>query len=79
MGGTIKSGNAAHDAACYLAENLRQSAVIGATNNAAGQTEVNNAEVAYNRAVIASCKTNLGGAGQEAFINALKALGTGGT
>jgi hypothetical protein len=44
----------------------------------AGQVTTNNAEIAYNRACIASCKANNNGAGTEAFMAALKALGTGG-
>jgi len=79
MGGTVKTGNIAHDSACYLAESARQGAVAGATQNAAGQVTVNNAEIAYARAVIASCKANLNGAGAETFQSLLRALGTGGT
>jgi hypothetical protein len=74
----VKSGVYAHDLACALAEGVRQGAVASLTMNAAGQVVSNNAEIAYNRACIASCKTNNGGAGQEAFASALRALGTGG-
>ncbi|HEY2229774.1 MAG TPA: hypothetical protein VGI22_18955 [Xanthobacteraceae bacterium] len=78
MGGKITSGNYAHDAACGIAESVRQSATAGLTMNAAGQAASNAAEIAWARAVIASCKTNNGGAGQEAFTSLLKTLGTGG-
>ena len=79
MGGTIRTGNAAHDSACYLAENTRQSAAAAATQNAAGQVTVNNAEIAWARAVIASCTANNNGIGKEPFQTLLRALGTGGS
>jgi hypothetical protein len=57
----------------------RETFLAGVTQNAAGQVTSNNAEIAYCRAVIASCKLNNNGQGAEAFIGVLKALGTGGT
>jgi hypothetical protein len=79
MGGVVKSGNLVHDAACSLAEGVRQAAVAAVTQNAAGQVTSNNAEIAYHRAVIASCKLNNSAIGLEASMSALRALGTGGT
>lgn len=79
MGGIVKTGNIAHDNACYLAESTRQSTVAGATQNAAGQVTVNNAEIAYARAVIASCAANNNNIGKEPFQTLLRALGTGGS
>jgi hypothetical protein len=79
MGGVVKSGVYAHDLACALAEGVRQATVAGVTQNPAGQVASNNAEITWARAVISSCKTNLGGQGMEPYINLLKSLGTGGT
>jgi hypothetical protein len=78
MGGVVKSGNYAHDVACALAEGVRQNAVAGLAMSAAGQAAFNAAEIAYCRAVIASCRANNNSQGMEAFMSALKALGTGG-
>jgi len=78
MGQFSKTGVTAHDNACNLAEGIRQAAVAAAAQTPAGQVAVNNAEIAWARSCIASCKTNNGGAGQEAFIQVLRALGTGG-
>jgi hypothetical protein len=47
--------------------------------NAAGQVAANNAEIAFCRAVIASCKANNNSQGMEPYINVLKQLGTGGS
>jgi replication-associated recombination protein RarA len=79
MGGTIHTGNLAHDLACQKAESSRQSTVAAATQNPAGQVTVNNAEIAWARACVASCQANNGNAGMEAFQSLLRALGTGGT
>ena len=79
MGGLVKTGNYAHDLACAVAEQARQSAVAGVTMNPAGQVTSNNAEIAFSRAVIASCKANNNGVGTEAFQTLLRALGTGGS
>jgi len=79
MGGKIQSGNLAHDQACALAEGVRQAALIGNTQNAAGQVVSNNAEIAWARSCVASCVANNSGAGAEAFRSLLRALGTGGT
>jgi hypothetical protein len=79
MGGIVKSGVAAHDSACLLAEVTRQAAVAGAAQSAAGQVTINNAEITYHRAVIASCRANNGGFGVEASLTALMTLGTGGS
>lgn len=78
MGGRVTSGVYAHDLACSLAESTRQGAAAGATQNAAGQVTINNAEIAWARAVIASCKANNNGIGTEPFQTLLRALGTGG-
>jgi hypothetical protein len=78
MTGLVRSGNYLHDQACAVAEGVRQATVAGATMNAAGQVTVNNAEIAWARAIIASCKANNSGAGAEAFQSLLRALGTGG-
>jgi hypothetical protein len=43
--------------------------------SAAGQVSFNAAEIAYNRACLASCRANNNGIGQEAFLAALKSLG----
>jgi hypothetical protein len=75
MGGVVKSGNYAHDVACAAAESVRQSAVVAVASSAAGQVISNNAEIAYHRAIIASCKANNGGAGTEASLSALRLLG----
>jgi hypothetical protein len=79
MGGLVKSGNYVHDAACAIAESVRQNAVATAASSAAGQVTVNNAEIAYARAVIASCTANNNSAGKEAFQTLLRSLGTGGS
>lgn len=79
MGGVVKTGNLAHDNACFLAEGVRQASVAGATSNAAGQATVNNAEITWARAVVASCKANNNSIGAEPFQTLLRALGTGGT
>jgi hypothetical protein len=71
MGGIVKSGVAAHDAACLAAEVTRQSATAGSPT----QAQVNSAEIVYHRAVIASCKSNNGGNGLEASLSALMTLG----
>ena len=75
MGGLVKTGNLAHDSACYLAEAARQSAVATVTMNAAGQAASNAAEITWARTCIASCKANNGGAGQECFLGVLRSLG----
>jgi len=71
MGGIVKSGVAAHDAACILAEGVRQAATAGSPT----QATVDAAEIVYHRAVIASCKANNGGNGAEASLRALQDLG----
>jgi hypothetical protein len=75
MGGIVKSGNTAHDAACLAAENTRQNAVIGVASSPAGQATYNAAEIQYHRSVVASAKTNLNGSGVEASLSALRNLG----
>jgi aspartate/methionine/tyrosine aminotransferase len=74
MGQMTKSGNFNHD----TAESVRQAAVAAATQNPAGQVTVNNAEIVWARAAVASCIANNNGAGQGAFRDLLRALGTGG-
>jgi hypothetical protein len=75
MGQYAKSHNLIHDAACNLAEAVRQVSAAAAASSPAGQVVVNNAEIAWARACIASCKANNAGNGQEPYINVLKALG----
>ena len=80
MGGLVKiGGGSAHEIACYKAESTRQGAVAGAASSAAGQVVVNNAEIAFARAVIASCIANNSNVGLEAYQTLLRALGTGGS
>ena len=71
MGGFVKTGNVARDAASYAAEQTRQGAV--------GQVTVNAAEIVYCRTIIASCKASSNGVGAEAYQSELRLLGTGGT
>jgi hypothetical protein len=71
MGGIVRSGVAAHDAACLAAEVTRQAAVSGSPT----QATVTAAEIVYHRAVIASAKANNGGNGVEASLSALMTLG----
>jgi len=78
MGQHTKSGNLTHDTACNVAESTRQAAVAAATQNPAGQVTVNNAEIAWARACVASCKANNNNVGAEPFQTLLRALGTGG-
>jgi hypothetical protein len=78
MGGKVQSGNLAHDTACSIAESIRQSAVASVAQSPAGQKASDAAEIVWARACLASCRANLGGQGQEAFISLLRALGTGG-
>jgi len=78
MGQFAKSHNLVHDAACNVAESTRQAAAAAAAQSPAGQVALNNAEIAWARACLASCRANNGGQGQEAYIAVLKALGTGG-
>lgn len=75
MGGLVKSGNAAHDAACLAAENTRQFAVAGVAQSAAGQVTYDNAEIQYHRSVSASCKANHSSNGLAESLMALKSLG----
>src|SRR5262249_14925609 len=75
MGGVVKSGNFAHDAACLAAENTRQQTVAGVAQSPAGQASYTAAEIAYHRAVIASAKANNSNNGLEASLSTLKALG----
>jgi hypothetical protein len=78
MGGVVKTGVVAHDNACLAAEVTRQAAVQGLTTGPSAQASYNAAEIAYHRAVIASCKANLSNVGLEASMSALRNLGTGG-
>jgi hypothetical protein len=68
----------AHDNACNSAEAVRQVAVAAAAQSPAGQVTINNAEIVWARAAVASCIANNNGAGQGAFRDLLRALGTGG-
>jgi len=78
MGGHTRSGNLVHDTACNSAESSRQAAAAAATQNPAGQVTVNNAEITWARACVASCKANNNSIGAEPFQTLLRALGTGG-
>jgi hypothetical protein len=73
MGGLVQSANATHNANCLAAEVVRQAAVAAAAQSPAGQAAVNNAEIQFHRAVIASAKAN--GCGVEASLSALMTLG----
>src|SRR5262249_48067386 len=76
MGGLNKTGvNAAHDAALVAAEGTRQAAVIGVPSSPAGQATVSASEIAFHRAVIASCKANNSSNGLAESLMALKSLG----
>jgi hypothetical protein len=68
----IKSGNNSHDAACVSAELARQNAMATATTTA----QIAAVDIAFYRAVIASCKLN--GLPYSNFQHALWCLGTGG-
>jgi hypothetical protein len=74
MPSKIKSGLAAHDAACALAYGVCQSAIAAA---AGSQSAVLSAEVTYYRAVLASALAN-GSSEASYFSQTLRALGTGG-
>jgi hypothetical protein len=76
MGGLNKTGvNAAHDAALQSAEQARQAAVVGVPNSPAGQVTMNNSEIAFHRAIVASCRANNSNVGLEGSLSALKSLG----
>jgi hypothetical protein len=79
MSGRIKTGITSHDTALAVAESVRQSAIFGAAQSAAGQAVVNTAEIAWARACIVSCNANNGGSGVEPFQTLLRTLGTGGS
>jgi hypothetical protein len=68
---TIKTGVVAHDNAVNAAEGVRQTAVAAAASQAAVRT----AELAFYRAVRASCLSNNNAAGVEQANNALHELG----
>jgi hypothetical protein len=78
MGQFSQSGKSAHDTACNVAESTRQAVQATAAQSPAGQVALNNAEIAWARACIASCKANNNSRGMEVYINVLRALGTGG-
>jgi hypothetical protein len=69
MGGIVRSGVAAHDAACLLAEAVRQAAVAGSSS----QAVIDAAELVYFRTVLASAKAN--GCGIEPALTGLRDLG----
>jgi len=71
MGGIVLGVNGAHAAVCLAAEVTRQSATAGNPT----QAQVDAAELAYHRTVIASAKLNNGGNGIEASLRALQDLG----
>jgi hypothetical protein len=68
------AANRAHAAACAASEATRQVSVSAAGNN---QASVRAADIAYYRACLASAITNK--CSTDAFITALKELGTGGS
>jgi hypothetical protein len=78
MGGKVQSGNFNHDRDCGLAEAVRQAAVSGVAQSSAGQRASDQAEIAWARACLVSCRVNNNSQGMEPFISVLKALGTGG-
>jgi hypothetical protein len=67
----VKSGNAAHDNACALAEGQRQVAVRAASTPAA----VRSAEVTFYQAIVASCRSNNNSSGIVPPLTALRELG----
>ena len=67
-----KTGNFAHDQAVASAEGVRQTAVAAAGNN---QKSVTAADVAFYRAVAASCRANNNNAGLAEANTALAQLG----
>jgi hypothetical protein len=69
----IQHENKIHERACSIAESNRQAAVAAAGSSAAA---LKAADVAFYRAVIASCKTN--NLPFSNFTYALIGLGTGG-
>jgi len=75
MGQFAKSHNPTHDTACNVAEATRQAVQATAANSPAGQVALNNAEIAWARACIASCKLNNASQGMEPYIAVLKSLG----
>jgi len=68
----IQHTNKVHEAACVAAEGQRQSALAAANTPALCKA----ADIAFYRAVIASCKTN--GQPYGNFVETLQFLGTGG-
>ena len=78
MATLVKSGNVAHDTACLAATVAYQSAIVGLGMNAAAQVTLNNAEITWARACLASCRANNNGVGVEIYQSLLRALGTGG-
>jgi hypothetical protein len=75
MGGLNRTGNFAHDQALVAAEQVRQSAVAAAAQSPAGQKASDAAEIAWARSCLASCRLNLNGQGQEAYLSLLRSLG----
>jgi hypothetical protein len=71
MGGVVLGVNSGHAAACLAAEVARQSATAGSPT----QAQMNAAEIAYHRSIVASAKLNNGGNGIEASLAALRSLG----
>ena len=63
-----------HDDSVAKAEGVRQTAVAAASTQAA----VTAAEITFYRSVLNSQRSNLNGAGQEATMQALRALGVTG-
>jgi hypothetical protein len=70
--GWTKTTNLSHEAAMAAAEGVRQVALAAATV----QTTARNADIAFARAGVASCKLN--GINPTQFITQLQELGTGG-
>lgn len=76
MGGYQKTNTfSAHDNAVNAAESTRQGVQATAAMSPSGQAALNAGEIAYFRAVIASCKANNNSAGMSEAILALRALG----
>ena len=75
MGQYAKSNNLVHDAACNLAESVRQVTAAAVAQSPAGQAALNTAEITWARACIASCKANNNSQGVEAYLSLLRSLG----
>jgi hypothetical protein len=69
------SGNKTHDDTITKAEGVRQQAVLAANGNVA---TIRVSEIAFHRAVVASCQLNNNSAGLQPSMQALRELGVTG-